>query len=156
MPSLDAIGVIHSAKRMLEDHSPLFFVKSAFSSPDLGAKIMKAVLLVYYLSLQCGGAGAADDSILCTQSAPGRRASTYLEIRITEILHQIGVPAHIKGYHYLRDSIMMAFETPDIINAVTKQLYPLVAKRYETTSSRVKEPFVMRLKWLGIEAMWIF
>lgn len=61
-----------------------------------------------------------------------------LEIQVTEILHQIGVPAHIKGYHYLRDSIMMAIETPDIINAVTKQLYPSVAKRYETTSSRVE------------------
>lgn len=61
-----------------------------------------------------------------------------LEIQVTEILHQIGVPAHIKGYHYLRDSIIMAIETPEIINAVTKQLYPSVAKRYETTSSRVE------------------
>ena len=52
-----------------------------------------------------------------------------LEIQVTEILHQIGVPAHIKGYHYLRDSIIMAIETPDIINAVTKQLYPSVAKK---------------------------
>ena len=55
-----------------------------------------------------------------------------------EILHQIGVPAHIKGYHYLRDSIIMAIEDPEIINAVTKQLYPSVAKQYETTSSRVE------------------
>jgi len=61
-----------------------------------------------------------------------------LEIQVTEILHQIGVPAHIKGYHYLRDSIIMAIETPDIINAVTKQLYPSVAKRYNTTASRVE------------------
>lgn len=57
---------------------------------------------------------------------------------MTEILHQIGVPAHIKGYHYLRDSIIMAIENPDIINAVTKQLYPSVAKEYDTTSSRVE------------------
>ncbi len=48
------------------------------------------------------------------------------------------MPAHIKGYHYLRDSIIMAIETPDIINAVTKQLYPGVAKRYGTTASRVE------------------
>ena len=55
-----------------------------------------------------------------------------LRIQVTEILHQIGVPAHIKGYHYLRDSIIMAIEDPEIINAVTKQLYPSVAKQYET------------------------
>ena len=61
-----------------------------------------------------------------------------LEIQVTEILHQIGVPAHIKGYHYLRDSIIMSIENPEIINAVTKQLYPSVAKRYNTTSSRVE------------------
>lgn len=61
-----------------------------------------------------------------------------LEIQVTEILHQIGVPAHIKGYHYLRDSILMAVRTPDIINAVTKQLYPSVAKDYDTTPSRVE------------------
>lgn len=61
-----------------------------------------------------------------------------MEIKITEILHQIGVPAHIKGYNYLRDSILMSIETPEIINAVTKKLYPSVAKKYETTSSRVE------------------
>ena len=61
-----------------------------------------------------------------------------IEIQVTDILHQIGVPAHIKGYHYLRDSILMSIENPEIINAVTKQLYPAVAKKYETTSSRVE------------------
>ena len=61
-----------------------------------------------------------------------------IELRVTEILHEIGVPAHIKGYHYLRDSIMMSVEKPDIINAVTKQLYPAVAKKYATTPSRVE------------------
>ena len=64
--------------------------------------------------------------------------NSSLRLRVTEILHQIGVPAHIKGYHYLRDSILMAVEDPGIINAVTKQLYPSVAKRYNTTSSRVE------------------
>ena len=61
-----------------------------------------------------------------------------IEFKVTEILHQIGVPAHIKGYHYLRDSIVMSVENPDIINAVTKQLYPSVAKRFSTTASRVE------------------
>ena len=57
---------------------------------------------------------------------------------MTQILHEIGVPAHIKGYHYLRDSIIMSVRNPEIINAVTKQLYPAVAKKYDTTSSRVE------------------
>ena len=61
-----------------------------------------------------------------------------LEVKVTEMLHQIGVPAHIKGYHYLRNSIIMSVENPDIINAVTKQLYPAVAKNFSTTSSRVE------------------
>lgn len=61
-----------------------------------------------------------------------------VEIQVTEILHQIGVPAHIKGYHYLRTAIMISIETPEIINAVTKQLYPSVAKEFSTTSSRVE------------------
>ena len=61
-----------------------------------------------------------------------------MEMRVTEILHQIGVPAHIKGYHYLRTSILMSIENPEIINAVTKQLYPSVAEMYDTTPSRVE------------------
>lgn len=72
------------------------------------------------------------------QHPPERSERGDVELQVTEILHQIGVPAHIKGYHYLRDSILMAIETPEIINAVTKQLYPSVAKQYETTSSRVE------------------
>ena len=64
--------------------------------------------------------------------------SSTLEMRVTEIIHQIGVPAHIKGYQYLRDSILMAIEDEEIINAVTKRLYPAVAKKHGTTSSRVE------------------
>lgn len=64
--------------------------------------------------------------------------SMNLQLQITEILHEIGVPAHIKGYNYLRDAITMSIETPQIINAVTKKLYPSVAAKYETTSSRVE------------------
>lgn len=62
----------------------------------------------------------------------------FMEIKVTEILHQIGVPAHIKGYHYLRNSIMKSVNNPEIINSVTKELYPSVAKNFKTTSSRVE------------------
>ena len=61
-----------------------------------------------------------------------------LEFMITEIIHQIGVPAHIKGYHYLRDSIILSVNDPEYINCITKLLYPTVAKKYSTTSSRVE------------------
>ena len=68
---------------------------------------------------------------------------------VTDIIHQIGVPAHIKGYHYLREAIILAIENPDIINSITKQLYPTVAKKFSTTSSRVE-----RAIRHGIEVAW--
>ena len=61
-----------------------------------------------------------------------------LDTLVTNMLHEIGIPAHIKGYHYLRDAIIMAVEDMDVLNAITKILYPTVAKRYQTTSSRVE------------------
>ena len=61
-----------------------------------------------------------------------------LESQVTSIIHEIGVPAHIKGYQYLREAILIAVADMDVINAVTKVLYPEVAKRYGTTASRVE------------------
>ena len=61
-----------------------------------------------------------------------------LEIVVTNMIHEIGVPAHIKGYQYLRDSIMVSVEDMDILNSITKQLYPSIAKLHNTTSSRVE------------------
>ena len=61
-----------------------------------------------------------------------------IETQVTKIIHQIGVPAHIKGYQYLRCAIMMTIDDNDVINSVTKVLYPTVAKKYQTTTSRVE------------------
>lgn len=61
-----------------------------------------------------------------------------VETEVTNMIHEIGVPAHIKGYQYLRDAIIMALEDMDILNAITKQLYPAIAKKYDTTPSRVE------------------
>ena len=61
-----------------------------------------------------------------------------LEADVTSIIHEIGVPAHIKGYQYLRDAIMMSVEDMDMLNSITKILYPTIAKKYQTTSSRVE------------------
>ena len=68
----------------------------------------------------------------------GEPEEQSLETRVTDMIHEIGIPAHIKGYHYLRDAIMMAVEDMDVLNAVTKVLYPTVAKRHQTTASRVE------------------
>ena len=61
-----------------------------------------------------------------------------METQVTKLIHQIGVPAHIKGYQYLRTAILLTVEDSDIINSVTKVLYPSVAKKYQTTTSRVE------------------
>lgn len=73
-----------------------------------------------------------------TEEERSPAAESGLENRVTNMLHEIGIPAHIKGYHYLRDAIIMAVEDMDVLNAITKVLYPTVAKKYKTTSSRVE------------------
>ncbi|MBR0327878.1 MAG: sporulation initiation factor Spo0A C-terminal domain-containing protein, partial [Clostridia bacterium] len=69
------------------------------------------------------------------QAAP---TESDLESQITRIIHRIGVPAHIKGYQYLRTAILMTVQDSTIIDSVTKVLYPQVAKKYQTTTSRVE------------------
>ncbi len=64
--------------------------------------------------------------------------SQDLEVIISDTMHQIGVPAHIKGYQYLREAIMLSVKDTEMLNSVTKVLYPTVAKNYQTTSSRVE------------------
>ena len=61
-----------------------------------------------------------------------------LEAEVTSIIHEVGVPAHIKGYHYLRDAIIMSVNDIEMLGAVTKILYPAIAKKHSTTSSRVE------------------
>lgn len=61
-----------------------------------------------------------------------------LETDVTNMIHEIGVPAHIKGYQYLRDAIMMAVEDMNMLNSITKILYPTIAKNHKTTPSRVE------------------
>ena len=61
-----------------------------------------------------------------------------LNMQVTKMIHEIGVPAHIKGYLYLRTAILMAVENMDVLNAVTKQLYPDIAKEHGTTDTRVE------------------
>ena len=149
MPRLDGIGVMKAARTKLPGARPLFVIASNFTSPTLEREVMMSGA-AYFAVCPYNAADLAERILqLCNMSGlsvkmpakhqqPAAETEPSLEIQVTEILHQIGVPAHIKGYHYLRDSIIMAIETPDIINAVTKQLYPSVAKRYDTTASRVE------------------
>lgn len=149
MPRLDGIGVMKAIRAKVPGTKPLFVIVSSFTSPTLEREVMMSGA-AYFAVCPFDASDLADRVVqLCTMSgfdanaqgkmqAPQQKQEPSLEIQVTEILHQIGVPAHIKGYHYLRDSIIMAIETPDIINAVTKQLYPSVAKKYNTTASRVE------------------
>ena len=72
------------------------------------------------------------------QPAQRRPDKTSIEAMVTSIIHEIGVPAHIKGYQYLREAIIIAVGDMDVINAITKVLYPQVAKTFQTTPSRVE------------------
>ena len=67
-----------------------------------------------------------------------RTLSHDLEKDVTDMIHEIGVPAHIKGYQYLREAIIMSVEDPDMLGSITKVLYPTIARKYQTTSSRVE------------------
>lgn len=145
MPRLDGIGVIKAVNTKMPDNMPKFIIVSSFTSPTLEREVMMSGA-AYFAVTPFNASDLAERIMqLCTMTAessgkqkPAVDDEASLKIQITEILHQIGVPAHIKGYHYLRDSILMAVEKPDIINSVTKRLYPGVAKLYNTTASRVE------------------
>ncbi len=140
MPNLDAISIISSVKSTA-NFLPFFIVIASYSTPMLEREVINAGANMFILSpfnkIEIGE--KIMKSFNSKSNVPQADAnSPSLRVQVTNILHQIGVPAHIKGYHYLRDSIIMAIREPDIINAVTKQLYPSVAKEYNTTSSRVE------------------
>ena len=145
MPRLDAIGVMKTIRESQISVQPLFMMMSTFDNPVLERELLNSGASYYFLKpfdtdvlveriVQISGYKKADILDL-----PGAgKLQPDLEMMVTEIIHQIGVPAHIKGYHYLRESILLAVNNADIINSVTKQLYPTVAKKFCTTSSRVE------------------
>lgn len=142
MTRLDAIGVMRNIKKQ-NGKQPLFIVFSSFHSTVLEREIMSNgasyfVLKPYDLEQLCENVAQMLKKNDRLTRMPAGIDAFGIELRVTDILHEIGVPAHIKGYHYLRDSIIMSVEQPEIINAVTKRLYPSVAKKYDTTSSRVE------------------
>ena len=81
---------------------------------------------------------AAHAAVDCRELKTPERRNAELESVVTDIIHEIGVPAHIKGYQYLREAIILTINDMEMINAVTKVLYPTVAKKFDTTPSRVE------------------
>lgn len=146
MPGIDAVGVMNSIFASGNMYSPLYFVMSGFSSSRLEGEALNAGAAYFFIRpfdfsiladriLQMTGHQKRSD-VIVRNNAP--ITDSDLEVMITEIMHQIGVPAHIKGYHYLRDAIIFSIKNPEMINAITKLLYPSIAKKHNTTSSRVE------------------
>lgn len=143
MSGLDILGVLKKLETIDKAKRPMVMAVSSFDNPKLESETVLAGADYYFIK-------PFDTKMLCeriiqmsgwknlTASVGVKRANNDLEFLITDIIHQIGVPAHIKGYHYLREAIILAVNDDTIINSVTKLLYPTVAKRYSTTSSRVE------------------
>ncbi len=141
LSKLDGIGVIRGANKLLSPHErkPAMILMSMVSS---AATLMEATAAGADLCLvkpfDFDSLNEHIRSLLHSGQAPAQGADRDMETQVTKIIHQIGVPAHIKGYQYLRSAILMTIEDSDIINSVTKILYPSVAKMYSTTTSRVE------------------
>lgn len=146
MPNLDILGVLAEINAMDEKERPMVMTMSSFDNQRLECEAINAGAAYYFLKpfdmdvmakriIQLSGWKNETSPMLIKNNVV---TDTGLELMITEIIHQIGVPAHIKGYHYLREAIILSVKEPEIINSVTKLLYPTVAKRYKTTSSRVE------------------
>ena len=142
LPRMDGLTLLKQAERM--ERSPKVLVLSAFTTDYVAA--MTAGLGASYLMLKpCACESIAERlNEICAAAAPGviplprRNAAPDIEAMVTSIIHEIGVPAHIKGYQYLREAIIIAVNDMDVINAITKVLYPQVAKTFCTTPSRVE------------------
>lgn len=145
LPHLDGLGVVKSINSMKLKHRPLIFMLSPFSGEHLTAEAC-ALGVTYFMIKPFTLKTLIERIRMFRTSQPmlngGISAATEsgdsVELIVTNIIHEIGVPAHIKGYHYLREAIIMAVRDMDVINAVTKVLYPTVAKKFGTTSSRVE------------------
>ena len=148
LSKLDGIGLLRAASKLnyIPDTKPSFIVLSMVANTDMfveatnaGAHVclMKPYdfdnLLGHIDMISKNRSQGAEPA----QSGEGK-LPVDIESHVTKIIHQIGVPAHIKGYQYLRCAILMTVRDSEVINSVTKVLYPSVAKKYQTTTSRVE------------------
>ena len=141
LDKFDCLWLMKSVKRQMRETTPKFIVLATFNNQNMFEECCECGAA--YCMIKPPDFGFLAERILRLAErgrSVGERlpAEADLEAQVTKVIHQIGVPAHIKGYQYLRTSIMMGMKTGDIINSVTKTLYPTVAKMYSTTSSRVE------------------
>ena len=134
LPGLDGGALL---RRLNDGAKPKVIAVSAFCADHIVAEAM-ALGVYYFLPKPCSEESLLEHMRQATRTEEAPDDSPQLEGAVTAIIHEIGVPAHIKGYQYLREAIMIAVQDMDVINAVTKVLYPEVAKRFNTTPSRVE------------------
>ena len=151
MPKLDGLGVLEKIKKSNLEKIPSFIVISAIAQErvtenafELGASyyILKPfdsnVVLNRIRQVKGRGAQKIFERRGAMIGTEQMNRTHNLEADVTDIIHEIGVPAHIKGYQYLRDAIMMSVDDTEMLNSITKQLYPSIAKLHKTTPSRVE------------------
>lgn len=148
LSKLDGIGLLRAAKKLsyTPDTAPSFIILSMVSNPSLFVEATNAgaevcLMKPYDFENLLGHIDMISKS-RCEGTSDkqegGGKLPVDIESHVTKIIHQIGVPAHIKGYQYLRTAILMTVRDSEVINSVTKVLYPSVAKKYQTTTSRVE------------------
>ncbi|MBQ2263789.1 MAG: sporulation transcription factor Spo0A [Oscillospiraceae bacterium] len=136
MPHMDAIELIKRTKAEAPVF-PAFIVTSSYDNPFVERQIME--LGAAYFMLKPFEIGTLAQRILTLTEQNQNAGNTQdLEVTVTDVIHQLGVPAHIKGYHYLRAAILASIDNPELLESITKMLYPTVAQKFNTTSSRVE------------------
>ena len=137
LPAMDGLSVLRRLKE--EGNETKVILVSTFCSDEVQAEGM-ALGARYFLPKPFALEALLDRmrGLFRAQGTPQQENGTQMKNLVTGVIHEIGVPAHIKGYQYLREAILIAVEDMDVINAVTKALYPAVAKRFGTTPSRVE------------------
>ena len=138
LPKMDGIAVLKKAQEL--ESAPRALVMTGFMTEYVGA--MAAELGVqYFMSKPCDCRAVADrirEMVSAGEKTPARRNDANIEARVTSIIHEIGVPAHIKGYQYLREGILFTIRDADSTAGITKVLYPTVAKKFSSTPSCVE------------------
>lgn len=148
MPRLDAIAVIKKIRSMKLSKTPAMCIISGVDNPHFEQQVLSVGADYYFLKPVDAKLVAERITQMALWNSNVSRfggsicdmnySNNDLEVTVSEIMHQIGVPAHIKGYQYLRESIILSINNPEMLGSVTKILYPTVAKNFNTTSSRVE------------------
>ena len=140
LAKMDGIEVLDALNELELEHPPKIIILSSFARGSM-AQLAADKGADHYMTKPCRTSTVCQRIRQLTgnrQMEEDRASARNLESMITAIIHDVGVPAHIKGYQYLREAILIAVNDMDVINAVTKVLYPEVAKRFNTTASRVE------------------